>query len=144
MTKEIKKVGLLKDTGPSKKAAPVQTSATQTEAAKNIMPSAKDLSNKPKSKGKLGLIILLTILIVLVFAPKPELIVYRKMNIQASSIYWPGFMGRGAKLLDSELAVTIDEARREMTLCFENNKNCQKYHIERQEGLVGVLKHLLQ
>ncbi len=146
MTKEIKKVGLLKDAGASKKTAPAQAQPSQTDSIKSTASPARELASKPlpQRTGKLGLMALLACLVLLILIPKPELIVYRKMNIQAQSIYWPGFMGHDAKLLDSELSVTIDDARREMTLCFEQNKNCQKYHIEKQEGLVGVIKYLLR
>ncbi len=145
MTKEIKKVGLLKESGASKKTAPTQTPSKQADTTKNTSPQSLPAQSLPEPrKSKLGFIILIVGLIALILVPKPELIVYRKMNIQAQSIYWPGFMGQDAKLLDSELSVTIDEARQEMTLCFENNNNCQKYHIEKQEGLVGVVKYLLQ
>jgi hypothetical protein len=152
MAKEIKKVGLLKDVDNSKK--PVSTSATtensattnaNTAAQPQVRLKAKG-QTETKSFGKIGLIALSLFLIVIVMLPKPELIVYRKMNIQASSVYWPGLFGSQARLLDSDLQVSIDANRNEMNLCFEikSKTDCQTFIIERRDGLFGVIGHLMQ
>lgn len=150
MTKNIKKVGLLKDVEPAKKAGP-QSTSTASAAPQNSSTQASTraaaASQPEKSTGKkLMLLSLLAILLVVIAVPKPELIVYRKMNIQASSIYWPGLLGHGAGLLDSDLKVQFDSGRNEMSLCFEANSktDCQTYFVEKREGLVAVIAYLLK
>ncbi len=151
MAKEIKKVGLLKDVDSNKKpastpATPSQATAASTTAAAQIARSAAKAQPDAKSGGKFWLVVLISFVVLLVVFPKPELIVYRKMNIQASSIYWPGLFGRGEGLLDSNLQVSFDTGRNEMNLCFEakSKTDCQTYTIDRRDGLVGVIGHLLQ
>jgi hypothetical protein len=148
MAKNIKKVGLLKDADSSKKpaSAPASSAKSANTVTQQQFKTIPLEEAETKSKGKLWLYLLLLIIIVLVAIPKPELIVYRKMNIQASSIYWPGLFGHGAGLLDSHLQVIIDAGRNEMSLCFEakSNTDCQTYLIERRDGLFGVIGHLLK
>lgn len=143
MAKEIKKVGLLKDVDRSTKTAPTPAAAPtrNTATAKTAQPPAAS-----KASHKLGIGLLVVVLSVLVLIPQPELIVYRKMNIQASSVYWPGLFGHGEGLLDSELQVSFNPGRNEMQLCFEANQNigCQTYLIEKRDGLFSVIRHLLQ
>ncbi len=150
MAKEIKKVGLLKDVDSNKKPAATSTTTSQATAggataAQTARSSAKAQPDA-KSGGKFWLVVLISFVVLLVVFPKPELIVYRKMNIQASSIYWPGLFGRGEGLLDSNLQVSFDTGRNEMNLCFEakSKTDCQTYTIDRRDGLVGVIGHLLQ
>ncbi len=80
MTKEIKKVGLLKDAGASKKTAPAQAQPSQTDSIKSTASSARDSSSKPlpHRKGKLGLMALLACLVLLILIPKPELMFIEK------------------------------------------------------------------
>ncbi len=150
MTKNIKKVGLLKDVEPAKKAgassqSTVPATPKNNSTQQSIRTAAASQPEKSTSK-KLLLLSLLTILLVVIAVPKPELIVYRKMNIQASSIYWPGLLGHGAGLLDSDLKVQFDSGRNEMSLCFEANTktDCQTYFVEKREGLIAVIAHLLK
>ncbi len=150
MAKEIKKVGLLKDVDSNKKPAATSTTTSQATAggATAVQTARSSAKAQPdaKSGGKIWLVVLISFVVLLVVFPKPELIVYRKMNIQASSIYWPGLFGRGEGLLDSNLQVSFDTGRNEMNLCFEakSKTDCQTYTIDRRDGLVGVIGHLLQ
>ncbi len=149
MAKEIKKVGLLKDVDSTKKVP--STSTAQPTATNNSVPNqtgrtSANVQPETKSGRKIGLILLLSLVVLLVLFPKPELIVYRKMNIQASSVYWPGLFGHGEGLLDSNLQVTFDNGRNEMNLCFETKTktDCQTYFIDKRDGLFAVIGHLLQ
>ncbi len=149
MAKEIKKVGLLKDVDSNKKTAATSTSTSQaatTGIVTTSQPTRTTSKPEEKSAGKFWLGLLVCILVLLIVVPKPELIVYRKMNIQASSIYWPGLFGHGEGLLDSNLQVSFETGRNEMNLCFEakSKTDCQTYTIDRRDGLVAVIGHLLQ
>mgnify|MGYP004701307373 CR=1 FL=1 len=144
MTKNIKRVGLLKDTQPKTKTA------TQTFRNPQLAPEAvEEHGSTPRTANqaltKAGLGILLLCFIALIFIPKPELLRYQKLNTVATSIYWPGLYGVGEGLWDSELAVYIDRPRQELHLCFqhEQNEQCARYTILEQGGMGAVLMHLL-
>ncbi len=148
MTKNIKKVGLLKDSAPAPKA---KTQATSTNSAtvtaqQNAAASTATPSNKSSMASKLLSYVLLLLLLAIVLVPKPQLLRYQKMNTVTSSIYWPGIFGLGAGLLDSNLAVYIDNARDELNLCYQHQQTqqCSRYQIVYQGGLVDVITFLFE
>lgn len=148
MTKNIKKVGLLKDSAPATKAK-LQAATTNTAAVtanQNAAATTATPSNKGSIVGKIlsyvGILLLLAVIVV----PKPELLRYQKMNTVTTSIYWPGVFGVGAGLLDSHLSVYIDNARQELNLCYQHQQSqqCSRYQIVHQGGLVDVIMYLLE
>lgn len=148
MTKNIKKVGLLKDSAPVTKTK-LQTATINTAAVtanQNAAATTATPSNKGSIVGKIlsyvGILLLLAVIVV----PKPELLRYQKMNTVTTSIYWPGVFGVGAGLLDSHLSVYIDNARQELNLCYQHQQSqqCSRYQIVHQGGLVDVIMYLLE
>jgi len=97
---------------------------------------------------------LLIILLALLLTPKPELIIYKQQNIQATSVYpsslkmrvyWSGVFGLGAGLSDSQMLVFLDDERCEMRLCYagELAVQCNKYQIIDRGGMLEVGRYVL-
>lgn len=151
MAKQIKPVSLMESgsktakpiygANPRDTAAPLSASHTQTAVAPKTAVSAKSAVGQKLFGG--GLIM---VLLGLILIPKPELIVYRQQNIQTSSIYWPGIFGLGAGLNDSKMQVFLDDARREMRLCYTNEAevHCSTYQITERGGVIDVGRYLLE
>ena len=152
MTKNIRKVGLLKDSKPTPKTTP-QTSNAQTglisensgATTSSTIAAATSTSVAGKILGKLLIYTSVILVLALIVLPKPELLRYQKMNTVATSIYWPGAFGIGEGLVDSNLAVYIDNSRQELNLCYElqQEQQCSRYQILHRGGLIDVILHLL-
>lgn len=152
MTKNIRKVGLLKDGQPASKPkaqANNSTAEVQSGAQAAVTSTTKASTAKSSASGKyLGKFLsyfALGLLLVLILLPKPELLRYQKMNTVATSIYWPGVFGAGAGLIDSHLVVYIDNSRKELSLCYqqEQDQQCSRYQILHRGGLIDVISYLL-
>lgn len=144
MAKQIKPVSLLSPNSATRQAtvATKPRHAAAEQAPTN--PQSAEAHNRSVVK-QLSAGILMTCIFSLILIPKPELIVYRQLNIQASSIYWPGIFGLGAGLTDSQMQVYLDDDRHEMRLCYtdEPTVQCSKYQITSRGGLIEVGKYLL-
>lgn len=147
MAKNIRKVGLLKDSKPANKPTFQTDNATAADnaspnAARNgLLAPAKASAKVPAIAGKVLSYLLLLLLLALILLPKPELLRYQKLNTVATSIYWPGVYGVGEGLVDSDLTVYIDRARQELNLCYQHEQaqQCSRYQILQQGGMVDVL-----
>lgn len=147
MAKNIRKVGLLKDSKPVNKttnqsnSASTVAHASASHANRGVPVTAQSTSRALAITGKAFSYLLLLLVLVLIILPKPELLRYQKLNTLATSIYWPGVYGFGAGLVDSDLAVYIDRSRQELNLCYqhEQTQQCTRYQILHQGGLVEVL-----
>lgn len=146
MAKNIRKVGLLKDSKPAKKPA-FQTDNTTTKQNAGTNTARTGSDGKAQSSkmlafaGRVLSYLLLLLILLLIVLPKPELLRYQKLNTDATSIYWPGIYGVGEGLVDSDLAVYIDRSRQELNLCYQHEQaqQCTRYQILQQGGLVDVL-----
>jgi hypothetical protein len=146
MAKNIRKVGLLKDTKPATKPAFQTDNATAKENPGTNTTRTGSHGPAQSSKalvfvGKMLSYLLLLLVMALILLPKPELLRYQKLHTVATSIYWPGLYGVGEGLVDSDLAVYIDRSRQELNLCYqhEQTQQCTRYQILQQGGLVDVL-----
>lgn len=95
-----------------------------------------------KTKSKKGLFISLAIVIVIILAfPKPTLLTYKKLGMVSESVYWPGLLGYGATLIDSNLHPNYDSSRESLYLCSDLQKpqNCQKYQVIADNGLFSAI-----
>ncbi|MFT5162728.1 MAG: hypothetical protein ACI9FJ_001305 [Alteromonadaceae bacterium] len=98
-----------------------------------------------KPKGQRVIKKTLQVLICLVFisfiiAPKPQLIVYKKLNLVAQSIYLPGWFGTDGKFLDSSQRVIINKSLGVIYLCYAKGE-CNRYQFIEQKGLFAALDH---
>jgi len=144
MAKQIKPVALLSPSAtPNKKSSPNKARETEPEQATSV--STSNVSALPASPGKALGWSLAVVLAGLILTPKPELIVYQQLNIQAKSVYWPGIFGFGAGLTDSQMLVYLDDERHEMRLCYAETSaiQCSKYRILQRGGLIDVGHYLL-
>lgn len=144
MTKHIKPVALLSPgAATNKKSSPLKP--RESAAEKLTTASAAQVAESPRSAGKAFGWSLAVVLLGLILTPKPELIVYQQLNIQAKSVYWPGIFGFGAGLMDSQMLVFLDDERHEMRLCYAQTAaiQCSKYRILQRGGLVDVGHYLL-
>lgn len=145
MAKPIKPVSLLSPDTTRHKSS---NSSKPAEVGLSSPAKAVPLSTGASSPGAKHRILswsLAVLLLALLLTPKPELIVYQQLNIQAKSVYWPGFFGMGAGLTDSQMLVFFDNERREMRLCYagEPAVQCSKYQIIYRGGLLDVGRYLL-
>ncbi len=145
MAKNIRKVGLLKDSKPANKPTS-QTNNPATTDHNNAVRTGSRVPGQSSSRasaiaGKVLSYLLLLLLLTLILLPKPELLRYQKLNTVTTSIYWPGVYGVGEGLVDSDLTVYIDRARQELNLCYQHEQaqQCSRYQILQQGGLVDVL-----
>lgn len=146
MAKNIRKVGLLKDSKPATKPA-FQADNTTTKQNAGTNAARTGSNGKAQSSkmlafaGRVLSYLLLLLILLLMVLPKPELLRYQKLNTVATSIYWPGIYGVGEGLVDSDLAVYIDRSRQELNLCYQHEQaqQCTRYQILQQGGLVDVL-----
>ncbi|MEL0654104.1 hypothetical protein V6257_03595 [Pseudoalteromonas issachenkonii] len=96
-----------------------------------------------KTKSKKGLFISLVLVIVMILAfPKPTLLTYKKLGMVSESVYWPGFLGHGATLIDSNLHPNYDSSRESLYLCSDLQKpqSCQKYQVIADNGLFSAIR----
>jgi len=144
MTKKIKKQSLLGKT-PEKKS-PARPSVKRG-VAKQAPTSPQSPINAPveSNKSKTKWYVLALIILMLLFTPKPTLLTYEKLGLVANSIYWPGFFGFGATLLDSTLEPKANLERGTLYLCQDLSQpaSCQKYNITQQHGFIAALRKLL-
>ncbi len=144
MAKQIKPVALLTPSAATNK----KNSATKTREAEPAKATAVAAGNVPAPSALPGKTLGWTaavLLLAFILTPKPELIVYQQLNIQAKSVYWPGIFGFGAGLADSQMLVYLDDERREMRLCYAETSavQCSKYRITHRGGLLDVGRYLL-
>ncbi|RZF80683.1 hypothetical protein CWC05_07110 [Pseudoalteromonas ruthenica] len=148
MVKKTKKHSLLKQAATPKriKRPPSSADNASQHQAQQDEPSRQGAPQRTKPKGKLGQIILFTLLALLaifMLMPKPQLITYQKLGLVASSIYVPTLLG-GPTLVDSELYLQSIDANKAMYLCRDRTQadTCHRYEIIKQEGFFAVLVHL--
>ncbi len=144
MAKNIRKVGLLKDSKPATKPTyqtnnPATTDNNAARTGSRV--PAQSSSRASTITVKVLSYLMLLLILLLILLPKPELLRYQKLNTVATSIYWPGLYGVGEGLVDSDLAVYIDRSRQELNLCYQHEQaqQCSRYQILQQGGLVDVL-----
>ncbi|WP_024593575.1 MULTISPECIES: hypothetical protein [unclassified Pseudoalteromonas] len=115
--------------------------STQRPSPSELNSSAKnDISQKTTQKK--GLFISLAVVAVIILAfPKPTLLTYKKLGMVSESVYWPGFFGKGANLIDSNLHPTYDSSRESLYLCSDLQKpqSCQKYQVIADNGLFSAI-----
>ena len=115
--------------------------------------SQRASKNKAPAKKKSGIIkklmntIIGLIFLAAIIAPTPQLLIYKKLNLVASSIYIPGFFGSPGRLLDSPQAVIIDEPMAVVYLCFgqiDDKTQCNNYQFIEQIGMFSALFYYLE
>ena len=149
MSIKIKRQSLMGDSTSKKKVkkreAPksrVQPQSPSTSPSQTAKSSASSANNKPK-KGLWFTIAFFALLAIVI--PKPKMISYQKLNVVGTSIYWSGFLGIPATILDSDLTLAGEIEQGKIYLCDDINQNvgCQKYQIVKEEGFISVISHLI-
>lgn len=81
--------------------------------------------------------VVLVIIISLVLIPKPKLLHYQKLNIEAYSIYVPHLFAANGFLVDSKQEAIIDEKLNLLFLCrsTKNQGDCLQYEIIETRGI---------
>ncbi len=121
----------------------LQREAQATERARKSKTSAKKKSGIIK---KLMNTIFGLIFLAIIIVPKPQLLIYKKLDLVANSIYIPGLFGGPGKLLDSPQTVIIDEAMAVVYLCFgqiDDKTQCNNFQFIEQKGMFSALGHYL-
>lgn len=148
MSIKIKRQSLMGGSTNKKKVkqrtAPKSSVQPQSAVANQQTASQPLVANK-EAKSKKGIWLTLAfIAIAALIIPKPQMISYQKLNVVGTSIYWPGFLGLPATILDSDLTLAGEIEQGKIYLCDNINQNvgCHKYQIVKQEGFISVLTHL--
>ncbi|WP_372766889.1 hypothetical protein [Pseudoalteromonas sp.] len=150
MSIKIKRQSLMGDSKNKKKvkqrATQQVTAQRQTSTVANQQATSQSYAKTKASKSKK--VVWITIAFVAFAAliiPKPQMISYQKLNVVGTSIYWPGFLGLPATILDSDLTLAGDIEQGKIYLCDNINQNvgCHKYQIVKQEGFISVISHLI-
>jgi hypothetical protein len=138
---------------PKKKQQQQQEQNHQLQREAQVAKAAQlAKKNKAAAKKKGGIvktlmnIIFGLIILAVIIVPKPQLLIYKKLNLVASSIYIPGFFGGPGRLLDSPQAVLIDEAMGVVYLCFgqiDDKTQCNNFQFIEQKGMFSALGHYL-
>lgn len=95
-------------------------------------------------------IIIILILIVMWFAPKPIVVEYSApgSNVTRTNIYWPGFTEHHGRFLDSDYIAYLNEDRGSIYLCNPHEqtveKHCQEYPIKATKGSFAALRILIK
>jgi hypothetical protein len=124
----------------------LQREAQAAQAAQQARKSKTAVKKKSGIVKKLMNTILGLIVLAAIIAPKPQLLIYKKLNLVASSIYIPGFFGSPGRLLDSPQAVIIDKPMAVVYLCFgqiADKTQCNNYQFIEQKGMFSALGHYL-
>lgn len=69
------------------------------------------------------------------------MLTYKKLGMVSESVYWPGLLGYGATLIDSNLHPNYDSSRESLYLCSDLQKpqSCQKYQVIADNGLFSAI-----
>ncbi|WP_143871304.1 hypothetical protein [Catenovulum sediminis] len=86
------------------------------------------------------------LLIVAMFLPYPQVIVYEKLGVVAESIYIPSRFGSEDFMLDTNADVQIDNASRWLYLCttLQNERQCNRFDIVEQRGFFSAISLYLE
>ncbi|WP_199609408.1 hypothetical protein [Flocculibacter collagenilyticus] len=145
MAEPIKRKKLLtKETGKKKLSQPkAQPSPQQTQLDKQRAEyEKKQLAEKKAKAAKIKFSLLALLVVIYIIIPKPQVLVYEKLNMVSESIYWPGFTKEQAIMLDTNQQVIIDEQLNIIYFCYrgENKQNCQKYTLIERKGMFAAAK----
>jgi hypothetical protein len=147
MAKQIKRQTLLSSKPVKKK--PQQAKKQQPAPAQARAEPRKQKMAVKKGSGvvkKFMMTILGLAAIVAIIAPKPQLLIYKKLNLTANSIYLPGWFGQPGRFLDSNQRVVIDEQLSLVYLCFDDvqdKEKCNRYQFIEQKSMFAALGHYL-
>lgn len=121
-----------------KKQAEVLKRREQERHQRAIAIAKKERADKNKRRKLRLLSVLATIVIVsLIVIPKPKLIHYQKLSVEAYSIYVPGIIEKNGSLIDSEQTAIIDTKLNLLFLCRGDQKTgeCLQYEIIETRGI---------
>jgi hypothetical protein len=94
-----------------------------------------------------GLVFVLIIILgAALWFPKPQLISYQASGQISQGVYWPGVNSSG-RLLDANANfVKIDEATKNLHLCYqvEQGDSCHQYDVIETFGLVDTLIYMYE
>lgn len=124
-------------------AQPEPKATAQKPRSRKAAPAAK------KGRGilkKITQLFFAVLLVAAIIVPKPQLIVYKKLNLVSRSIYLPGWFGAPGKFLDSSQRVIINKPLNLIYLCFsikQPKEQCNRYLFIEQKGMVPALNYYL-
>jgi hypothetical protein len=84
------------------------------------------------------------IFVAVLIVPKPKLLVYKKLDLVANSIYIPGWFGQPGFLLDSTQRVIVDESLGLVYLCYQKKQpkeHCNRFTFIEQKGVFSAIGH---
>jgi hypothetical protein len=152
MAREIKRQQLLsRDLNP-KKTKPTSKKKPQPQQLRQAKESQKNQRTKiAKKKSGLAKKLLMgfvgIILVAMIIVPKPHVLVYKKLNLVAQSIYIPGWFGQPGHFLDSPQRVIVDKQLALVYLCFSKTQpkeQCNRYQFIEQKGLIDTFNYYLK
>ena len=154
MAIELKRQTLLNNDKSKKNKKPAASNPDRN-AANTAAPRASRSKAQPKKKSgvfkRLMLTFLVLVLVGLVIVPKPQLIVYKKLNLVARSVYLPGWFGTPGQFIDSSQRVIINKSLELVYLCYaepqakkqseQQKEQCYRYQFIEQQGLIAAINH---
>lgn len=155
MPAEMKKQQLLGSQDVKKRKPKKSQNKTSQQAnaaaAAQAQANAKAEAAKAKKQSKpskFKLYFFGIIIIALIIVPKPQVLVYKKLGLTASSIYIPGWFGTPGKLLDSTQKVILEKQLGLVYLCFgeinpgkQLKEQCNRYQFVEQRGIFSAFFH---
>lgn len=121
-----------------KKQAEILKRREKERHQRAIAISKKEKQDRAKKKRmQIAMTVMLTIVVAFIIAPKPRLIHYQKLNVEAYSIYIPQAFTDAGYLIDSTQKAIIDEKLNLLFLCRNTQDvgECLQYEIIETKGL---------
>jgi hypothetical protein len=145
MAIEIKRQQLLDKKPKAKKPSPTQQQKVPQHSQQNQAQNKSVVTKKKSSRVKKFVQFFFSLFfIAFIIAPKPQLLIYKKLDLVANSIYIPGWFGQPGFLLDSDQRVVIDKPLGLVYLCYKKEQpkeHCNRFNFIEQKGIFSALGH---